>query len=508
MRNTMTAVSSAILVILSVIPSSASPGPCSDESRNEWPIYGRDLRNTRHSEAGPSVNEAPFLRPAWVMHVTEAGGTGDITGTPIVAAGCLFVGTNRGWVVAADADSGEPRWATELPSGGAINSSVAHHDGRVIAHVSIEGAPYLVALDASDGTVLWETRTDTQEGSDAFSSPIVLEDPLGDSIFVGISGDAAQHSGDEEVRGFAGSFVLVDVQTGDLLQRTFTITDQESKAGFGGATISVPPAVDADGFGYAGTSSSYIPQNEHPNNSALLKLDLRRSIDGIANPGFGAILGRYKGDTFDAVVPTYSQQPCIELPTEAPPAIVPTGRGIGACGDVDVDFASAPNLLPDGTLVAMQKSGKVHAVRSSDMQPLWTNQVSVAQPFGGVSASFDGERVVGGAAPPGQLFGLATDGSLEWTSPIGDVAHYGIPVATSNGVAYTVDVRGMLDAFDASTGLPLLTYPLVSPDGGLPVTFAGVSVAGATVYAAVGFQSTGLDMLDLGRGAVHAFRAN
>lgn len=510
MRTLHAIVAFASITLSSIAIADAADPACSapPSGGGEWPMYGQDLENRRNqdAEAGIGAEQAGDLRPAWTFSVAEAGGAGDITGTPIVAAGCLFVGTNGGWVLAADAQDGTPIWATQLPAGGAINSTVAVADGRVYAHVSVVGAPYLVALDASDGSILWTTPTDEQAGSDAFASPIVLDDPLGAFVFVGVSGDAAQHSGEDEVRGLAGSFVLVDATSGDLLQRTYTITHAEAQAGFGGATISVPPAVDAEGFGYAGTSSAYIPQQEHPNNNALLKLDLRRSIDGDPNPSFGAIVDRYKGDTFDTVIPTYSQQPCIDFPTGAPPAIVPVGRGAGACGDVDVDFASAPTLLPDGTIVAMQKSGALHAIDSDDMSGRWRNHIATAQPFGGVSTAWDGARVVGGAGPPGQLHAVSPQGALEWIAPIGDAAHYGIPVATANGVAYTVDVRGFLNGFDSATGERLLTAPLTLGRTDLPITFAGVSVAQGTVFAAVGFQSTGLDAFGLGNGLVVAFR--
>lgn len=494
--------------ILSSIPAASAATTCaSPTGAGDWPMYGQGLTNRRHQSLdAPSPGHASALRPAWTFSVREAGGTGDIQGTPIVSGGCVFIGTNGGWVLAADASTGAKVWATQLPLGGAINSTVAVHDGRVYAHVSIVGAPYLTALSASTGAVLWSTPTDDQPGSDAFASPIVIDDPLGAFVFVGVSGDAAQHSGEDDVRGLAGSFVLIDAVSGDLLKRTYTITDAESQAGFGGATISVPPAVDGRGFGYAGTSSAYIPQNEHPNNNALLKIDLRRSIEGDPNPAFGAIVDRYKGDTFDAVVPSYSQQPCIDFPTGAPPAIVPVGRGAGACGDVDVDFASAPTLLPDGTLVAMQKSGALHAIDTASMDLKWRTQVATAQPFGGVSTAWDGARIIGGAGPPGQLHGVSPSGSLEWIAPIGDLAHYGIPVASANGVAYTVDVRGFLNAVDAGTGAPLLAYPLTLGRTDLPITFAGVSVAHSTVFAAVGFQSTGLDAFGLGNGLVVAFR--
>lgn len=496
----------ALLAAGVAFPADASAACSSPLASTDWPVYGRDAANTRHQPAGPSPADAPGLRPAWTFSVSAAGGRGDIQGTPIVAAGCVFVGTNGGWVHAFDAQTGTSRWARELPGGGAVNSTVAYANGRIYAHVSIVDRPYLVALDATDGTVLWEAATDEQAGADAFASPIVVDDPLGAFVFVGVSGDAAQHSGEDEIRGLAGSFALIDAIDGSLLRRVYTITPAETLAGFGGATISVPPAIDTDGFGYAGTSSAYIPQHEHPNNNALLKIDLRRSIGGLANPAFGNIVDRYKGDTFDAVIPGYASMPCVDLPTGAPPAIVPVGRGIGACGDVDVDFASAPNLLPDGSIVAMQKSGTVHAIDSDTMKQRWRITVAPAQPFGGVSASFDGSRIVGGSSPPGQLHALSPHGALEWLAPIGDGAHYGIPVATANGVAYSVGVTGFLHAFDAATGAPLLVHPLTLGRSDLPVTFAGVSVSGDTVFAAVGFQSTGLDAAALGNGLVVAFR--
>jgi hypothetical protein len=75
-------------------------------------------------------------------------------------------------------------------------------------------------------------------------------------------------------------------------------------------------------------------------------------------------------------------------------------------------------------------------------------------------------------------------------------------VAVANGVVYTVDLKGFLDAFDAATGAPLLARPIVagSGTGANPVlSWAGVSVARNTVYAAVGISG-------LPTGFVVAFR--
>ena len=60
---------------------------------------------------------------------------------------------------------------------------------------------------------------------------------------------------------------------------------------------------------YVGTGSPFRPQFEHPHANALLKIDVDRS-----SPGFGTIIGTYKGDTFDRVVPGYSSLPCTDIP--------------------------------------------------------------------------------------------------------------------------------------------------------------------------------------------------
>jgi outer membrane protein assembly factor BamB len=65
--------------------------------------------------------------------------------------------------------------------------------------------------------------------------------------------------------------------------------------------------------------------------------------------------------------------------------------------------------------------------------------------------------------------------------------HYG-SVTDANGVVYTVDTSGFLDAFDAATGVPLVHRPL-SADSGQAIagiTSAGVAVARHTVFVEAG----------------------
>src|SRR4051812_32058713 len=108
--------------------AAAPTGTCApvDNPGGEWRSYGHDYNNTRSQPLETTItpSNATTLEPAFVFSASQAGGTGDFTGTPTVADGCMFVGSNDGWVFAANADTGEPVWSTQLPDGGGISSSI------------------------------------------------------------------------------------------------------------------------------------------------------------------------------------------------------------------------------------------------------------------------------------------------------------------------------------------------------------------------------------------------
>jgi len=117
---------------------------CADDSQypggvhpgGDWRSYGHDSSNTRAQPAEHTIGrlQAPRLAPAWTFSSTAAGGSGDFTGTPIVADGCVYAGSNDGWIFAMNADTGALVWKQRVPAGGGINSSVT---------VSGDGPPFL-----------------------------------------------------------------------------------------------------------------------------------------------------------------------------------------------------------------------------------------------------------------------------------------------------------------------------------------------------------------------------
>jgi polyvinyl alcohol dehydrogenase (cytochrome) len=466
----------------------------------EWPSYGHDLANTRAQprEKVISPGDALTLAPVWTFSTTEdGGGEGDITGTPVVAGGCAYAATTEGWVFAMNADSGRLAWKRKLPYGGGVNGSVLVQGKRVYIGVSrltkpADGCrkgdpcvgPYAVALDRRTGKVAWATKSlDEQPGSDLYGSPVVFQRTL----MLGVSGGSAELGDEADRYAFQGSMLFIDVREGRTLEKTWTIhPPMQPDDEFAGAGIWSTPAVDTeDKVAFAGTANPFKPQAEHENANAVLKYDVDRR-----SKAFGQIIGSYKGNV-DEYFPGLSTLPCYDVPGNAPPYYP---QGIGSCGDIDLDFGAAPNLIEgeDGRKLVGngQKSGVYHVFDAKSMEPASSEIVGPPTQVGGIvgSTAYDGENVYGPLTVPGYLWSIGAAGGYRWAAPVADGVHWGNPVAVANGVVYTTDLGGFLDAFDARTGVLLGKHQLV-PGEPTPA-WGGVAIARHTIYATTGIRGS------------------
>lgn len=534
----------AALCTLSILPVTSAPAhevSCANPN-----VPGGEWRQFRNQVSGDGSQPSEFyltaqrvatLTPAWAFDANKATGmtNNEVTGYPIVADGCVYVGSSTGWqkpgwVFALNADNGELVWRTKVDRG--VYSTVAVGNGLVYAFVSKVkvnadpqiGGPYVVALDQDTGEEVWRRTVDFQIGSDAVSSPVLFDG----MIWVGVSATAAEVS--EGDRGlFQGSSVFMDALTGEIIAKEYTIPESLWEEGYAGAaqwgTISIDPET---GMGYEGIGNPFEYDHEHERTNAVIKMDLARARNangtpvygapmcgpalGIAcqNPNFGKILDSYKGEV-EAYAEGGDVIPCDEIEDI---------EGFSAAGieclRLDLDFGAQPNVFKDSSgrkLVGIgQKSGVFHVFDADTLDPVWKSIVGIPSPVGGIvgSAAYDGTNLYGPHTVGGYVFSLdKNDGSVNWAQPTMDGIHWGPPLTVANGVVFTVDLAGFLDAWDAETGAPLLRRPLTLgtdthidstlPGGlgsvgpGLPLTWGGATVARNTVFASVGVGLASLE---------------
>jgi polyvinyl alcohol dehydrogenase (cytochrome) len=554
-RNIAHAIATSVLLVLATPATAAAANPpgCGPPltSGGEWRTYGGDLSNTRNQvhEDVISGADVPMLATAWVFSSVANGGAGDFTGTPIIADGCTYVASTRGWVFAINADTGQLVWKTKLPYGGGVNGSVgvadrtlpatrrdlriarkaqakckrSKHKHRrrhcpqtvkyrtagtiyVVASRTAKSAncppgdpcqgPYAVALDQSTGHLVWATRPiDMQPGSDVYASPIIYNGIL----MIGVSGGGAELGPETDRLPFEGSLNFIDANTGQLIKKTYTIhPPHQPDDQFAGGGIWSSPAIDTKNkVAFVGAGNPFNPHAQHPHTDAVLKFDINRS-----SPHFGEIIGVYNG-TVDTYLTVARELPCAVVRGNPPPYYP---AGVGSCGDIDMDFGASPNLFTDASgrelVGAGQKSGIYHVFDASTMKPVWQTITGPPSSVGGIvgSTAIAGDSIFGPDTLPGYVWSLSQQGGIRWVGPILDGVHWGPPVAYANGVLYSVDFSGFLDAFDARDGMLLAKRPLMLGGAG-PMTnsWGGVSIARHTIYADVG-------LLGLANGFVIAYR--
>jgi len=374
--------------------------------------------------------------------------------------------------------------------------------------VSKISAPYVIALDQATGAELWRTTVDHQIGADAVSSPV----PYDGLLWVGVSGTAAEGDAGDRTA-FQGSSVLLATdaahgfQPGAVVAKTYTIPTDKWADGYAGGAQWGTIAIDGTtGFGYVGTGNPFNTDAEYPTTNAVLKLDLRWS-----SPTFASVVGSYKGDVEEFFPTTAATQPvCNEVRDVS--GLFAAGL---ECVRLDLDFGVQPNIYTDAAgrrvVSAGQKSGVVHFFDASTMAPIDKVLLGVPSAVGGIvgSAAYDGTNLYGPHTIGGYLWSLdASTHATRWITPVADAVHWGPPVTHANGVLWTVDLKGFLDAYDAATGLPVHHLPMsVGSDTRENPTFSwgGVTVARTMVFASIGVGLTSAGLPSLPDGFVIAF---
>lgn len=449
----------------------------------DWPFYGATFDNHREQLAETTIGtgNAGDLGVVWKAAMPDGG---VIQSTPTVADGCVFTGTDLGEVYAFNADTGALVWERKLQGGGgnfAVGAGIigapAVANGLVYVAATAQGKSLEAALDQATGEIVWTQLIDADEGGGADSSPIPFEGMLFQA-----------YQGAEDSDHSNPGFAILDASReggGEILAHTKVLPAADYAAGYRGGSIVDTPAYDPVAkLMYVGTGNP-ASVKAHERTDALLKIDVAP-----ASPAFGQILATQKGERDSYPAPTDVDSPVCQSTIQWP-----VGRF--TCAQFDYNFLASPSLwtTKDGRQLfgGLQKAGVFTAIDTKTMAVAWKATLGVPCFACNLSSIAVGDEAVYAAVTGGNLYALDRDtGMVKWAVPGTGIFHYeGLTLA--NGVLYTLNDAGSLEAFDASSGVPLGVHPFMQ-DTQEPMqdlgNSSGISVARNTVFVSSKNTST------------------
>ncbi len=336
-------------------------------------------------------------------------------GQPTVVDGRLFISSSGGRVYALDSRTGCTYWTYDPAAGSRTAVTIAELGQtrrvylpkklkRTLAHLDVIKAPSaaffgddsgaVYAVDAQKGTLLWKTQVDTHPLARIVGAPALYNDRL--YVTVSSTEDAMAANPGYGCCSFRGSVVALDIPSGRILWKTYTVLEEPKPTRRNGAGIQE--------FGPAGAAISSSPT-----------IDEKREVLYVAT---GASSTGIELSLTDAVAAFGLADGKLRWVKQL---IRPDGAASGS-------FASSPILRTLATgnqiLLAGQKSGVVYGLDPDHGgEVLWQTKIPEAP-----------------ALPGGVAWGSAAD-------------HRSLYVALSGLLSQPSNTAGSLTALDLKTGV-------------------------------------------------------
>jgi outer membrane protein assembly factor BamB len=527
----------AALVAALAISFALTPARAAKPASCDWPRYGHDISMSFSQPSScTSLNtaNAALMVPKWYMHAPDS-----MSASTTVADGIIYEGNWDGTMYAIDAATGISLWtfkvddthqigfgkivstaavdSVRIPGVGKVPVVLFGGGGTLYALAPGRVGPKLLAkIDVDPRTPDYQVQQ-TKAGIDPEieieSSPLVGHFAGADRIYVGFDVHNNAHVGRAGLLAFTmaknpgGSQPYVfDLSYKFDPERQVVLHSltEGSGTGWGCGDVWSSPALNASANHHHGILVFGTGNCDHPTESAAAHEVGREGMFGI-DAKTGEMLWQFHP------------------------------RGVQ---DVDDDFGASPNLLDGGRAVGEGgkdgwyykldiKTGKeiwrAHGGQSGHLQTgfavggfIGTTAVGLANGkpaiFGAIAISTPIANTLddpGGPTldaslltDPTRLFFLvaidAQSGKILWRSPFA-LPSYGA-VTYANGVVLMADtVTFSLNAFDASTGVPLVVRPLPGPPSSAPV------IVGDSIYVALGTSETDLEFKAFSHDLENAF---
>ena len=485
--------------------------PSFSQTANGWPFAGNDLNNSRWASAETILNKQNVsgLTVQWQFTTQN-----DVSATPSVdaTAGYVYFPDWSGNLYKLNAATGVPVWTHKMTDYGLSPAVMSRTTPTLYGTMVIVGASaslvnpnpsgsYLLALNASDGSLIWSTALDPNPNSVSTGSPIIYNG----IAYVGVS------SSEERLDNptFRGSLVAVSLANGQILWQTYFVPN-----GYTGAPVwSSTPVIDvARSQIYVTTGNNYlVPPSV-------------QACEQAANGNQKAILGCQASNNYeDSIV-------ALDLATgnvkwgrrcSADDAWIAACNQNGiACPDpagLDLDFGAGANLftaningVPTQLVGAGQKSGVYWALSPNSGALQWSTVVGPSGKLGGMEwgTASDNQRIyvaIGNASqkpytlqPSGVSWNGgswaaldAATGAILWQVPDPGLStvHPGLhalslgPATVANGVVYAASMSGYMYALDAATGAALWSFEAPGSVNAAP------AVVNGTLYWGTGYHN-------------------
>ncbi|MEA3149178.1 MAG: hypothetical protein QOD56_117 [Gammaproteobacteria bacterium] len=495
----------------------------------QWNGWGRDIENTRYQpEPAIRASDVPKLGLKWAFGFQGSA----VAGQPTVVDGRLFVLSSVGRVYSLDAKTGCTYWTFDAAAGtrtaisigefgtprrmaAPVPTTVASKNKNkknktknqkrspsskrqfTLAHLDVMKVPSaaffgddtgaVYALDAQRGTLLWKTQVDSHPHAHIIGAPTLHHNRL--YVTVSSSEQTAALESTYACCTFRGSIAALDMTTGNLLWKTYTIGEQPLPYG--------KSATNVQELGPAGAGVASSPTLDIKRN--LVYVATTGSLTSISQPLADAVIALDLNDGQMRWVKQFSRH---DMPGAA-------------------DFGSSPILrtLADGRQIILvsQRSGIVYALDPDHGgEVLWQTKVSDGAAQGGIEWGSAADHrhlyvALSGlvAEPDNNLGGLAAldmkTGVRRWYTPApgpactwgpGACAHAEAQAVTViPGIAFSGAMDGHLRAYstidgkivwDVETAKDFVTVNGVKGSGG-SLDQGGATIVNGVVYINSGY---------------------